>query len=61
VRVTHRDYLTMPFANRLLGRAFVGGGFWNGSGWYLPIAEQHSLLNEGERLFPRIKTPEKTY
>jgi hypothetical protein len=57
VRVTHRYYLSVPFANRLLGKAFVGGGFWNGSAWYLPITEQYSLLNEGERLFPPDQDP----
>ncbi|MCC6744273.1 MAG: pilus assembly protein [Acidobacteria bacterium] len=47
VRVTHRFYLGVPLANRLLGTSF---GVGPGSGFYYPIVEQYTLLNEGEPL-----------
>jgi hypothetical protein len=53
VKVTHRYYLTVPFADRLLGKNFHGGS-WIGfnSARYLEINEQYTLLNEGEPLYP---------
>jgi hypothetical protein len=47
VRVTHRFYLGIPLANRLMGTSFGAGP---GSGFYYPISEQYTLLNEGEPL-----------
>ena len=47
VRVTHRFYLGIPLANRLMGTSFAVGP---GSGFYYPITEQYTLLNEGEPL-----------
>lgn len=47
VRVTHRFYLGIPLANRLMGASFAAGP---GSGFYYPISEQYTLLNEGEPL-----------
>jgi hypothetical protein len=52
VKVTHRYYLAIPFANRLLGRSYPGLGFFGGA-YYITIAEEYSLLNEGEPLFPK--------
>ena len=52
VRVTHRYYLTVPFANRLFGRPFFGSRWWGGSGFYYPITEEYTLPLEGEPLFP---------
>jgi hypothetical protein len=54
VKVTHRYYLTTPFANRLLGRAYFGGlGGLFSSARYYPITEEFTLLNEGEPLYPQ--------
>ncbi len=47
VKVTHRFYLGIPLANRLMGTSFGAGP---GSGFYYPISEQYTLLNEGEPL-----------
>lgn len=47
VRVTHRYFLGIPLANRLMGTSF---GVGPGSGFYYPISEQYTLLNEGEPL-----------
>lgn len=52
VRVTYRYYLTVPIAGRILGKAYPGG-----SGRYVEIAEQYTLLNEGEPAFPGGQTP----
>jgi hypothetical protein len=54
VKVIHRYYLTVPFADRLLGRDFLGGGWFRlNSARYLEIAERYTLLNEGEPSYPR--------
>lgn len=47
VKVTHRFYLGIPLASRLMGTSFGAGP---GSGFYYPISEQYTLLNEGEPL-----------
>jgi hypothetical protein len=55
VRVTHRYYLTVPFANRVFGRSYFAGwlGFLRlGGAWHYPITEQYTLLNEGEPPYP---------
>lgn len=55
VKVTHRYYLTVPFANRIFGRNYFGGWlviFGFRSAWYYPITEQYTLLNEGEPPYP---------
>lgn len=55
VSVTHRYYLTVPFANRVFGRSYLGGwlGFLRlGGAWHYPVTEQYTLLNEGEPLYP---------
>lgn len=53
VKVTHRYYLTVPFADRLLGKSFGGiFSFFTGSAFYYPITEQYTLLNEGEPIYP---------
>jgi len=52
VRVTHRYYLTVPFASRILGRSYFPDWFRFGAGRYYPITEQYTLLNEGEPLYP---------
>jgi Flp pilus assembly protein TadG len=63
VRVTFRYYLTVPFANRLFGTSYYGTGFLNGfgllnqSGLYAPIAEEYTLVNEGEPPFPDEQDP----
>lgn len=50
VKVTHRYFLTVPFANRLFGTAYRGGLF--APAFYLPVTEEYTLLNDGEPLFP---------
>jgi hypothetical protein len=57
VRVTYRYYLAVPFANRLFGRSYDGAGMLSRSGWYLPITEQSSVINEGEPTFPAEQMP----
>ena len=54
VRVTYRYYLTVPAANRMLGRPYRGGFFSliAGTGWYYTITEQYTLPIEGEPIFP---------
>jgi Flp pilus assembly protein TadG len=55
VRVTHRYFVVtpvvVPFIGRLLGTSFPGGGA------FIPIAEQYTLLNEGDRLYPPGQEP----
>jgi hypothetical protein len=48
VLVTHRYYLGIPLANRLLGTSYGGAG----TSYYYTLTEQYTLLNEGEPLFP---------
>jgi Flp pilus assembly protein TadG len=55
VRVTYRYFLTVPIASLILGKAYptsIGG-----SGRYIEITEQYTLLNEGEPAFPRDQMP----
>lgn len=52
VQVTHRYYLTVPFADRLLGRSYTGAWFGLNLARYLEIKEQYTLLNEGEPSYP---------
>jgi hypothetical protein len=47
VRVTHRFYLGIPLANRILGTSYDAGGM---PGFFYAISEQYTLLNEGEPL-----------
>ncbi|HKX29433.1 MAG TPA: hypothetical protein VJ302_17210, partial [Blastocatellia bacterium] len=62
-RVTHRYYLTVPFADRLFGKSFYGTTFLNGigllnfSGFYATITEEYTLVNEGEPPFPPDQEP----
>jgi TadE-like protein len=62
-RVTFRYYLTVPFANRLFGTPYYGTKFLGGfgllsqSGFYAPITEEYTLVNEGERPFPPDQDP----
>jgi hypothetical protein len=60
VRVTYRYYLAVPFANRLFGRSYDGAGLLSSSGWYLPITEQSSVINEGEPTFPPKQMPQES-
>lgn len=53
VKVTHRYYLVVPFADRLLGQSYIGGSWFGfNSAKYLEINEQYTLLNEGEPPYP---------
>jgi Flp pilus assembly protein TadG len=55
VRVTYRYYLTVPIASRILGKAYpISMG---GSGRYIEITEQYTLVNAGEPAFPRDQMP----
>jgi hypothetical protein len=55
VRVVYRYYLTVPFANRLLGKSFGG---WFFPAFYFPITEQYTLPSEMDPVFPAIHNTE---
>jgi hypothetical protein len=57
IRITFRYYLAVPFANRLFGKRYYGGSLLNTSGWYYPITEQYTVVNEGEPVFPQNQSP----
>lgn len=53
VKVTHRYFLTVPFADRLFGTSYFGGSiFAINSSRYAEINEQYTLFNEGEPRYP---------
>ena len=54
VRVRHRYYLTVPFANRLLGRAYLPRFFGWGRAFYLVIEEQYTLVSDDAPLVPDV-------
>jgi len=51
-RVTYRYYLTVPFADRLLGHPYLGSSFFSGTAFYREIMEEYTLPTSRDPLFP---------
>ena len=51
-RVTHRYYLTVPFANRVLGKPFTFAGLLSLGAYYAEISEEYTLPASADRIRP---------
>jgi hypothetical protein len=60
-KVTYRYLLAVPFADRLFGKPFLGGGLFGRGAYYIPITEQYTLPSEDDPTFPDAQRPADLY